>query len=110
MFAMSLMALPCREALLEVVNIWFQSLVAPNRRRRIVQLDIALEIQHIETVQDATITTEDDLEILSITEGQSGEFEEHHHRVLIPHESIQSEYIFRNIFAHYVSTLLIIAT
>ena len=120
MIAMPLNLLPCREALLEVVDVWFH-----NSHHRSDEATIHREKEKCcwrlfhrynsyETVEDAEITTEDELlfEVLSMTtaEGQEGQDECLHTSTIIRHDPIQEDYIFRNTVAHYGGTLLITAS
>lgn len=67
-----------------------------------------------ETVQDAAITTEDEvIEILPeevLEDGGSPPQSPRRSSVLIRHDPIINDYIFRNTLAHYGSTLLITTT
>ena len=97
MFAMSLTALPCQGALLEVVDIWFHHSHhwsnPTEEEEEQCSWSLCRKFNRYETVQDASITIKDELEILSITEGENGELEEleeYHPRVPIRHEPIQS--------------------
>lgn len=121
MFAMPMMALPCREALLEVVDVWFhhshhiQNEITTADSGEVPPEKCCWKLFHrcnpSETVQDADITTEDEFtEILS----DGGIHNETNTQQLLPkssvlirHDPIQSDYIFRNTLAHYGSTLLI---
>ena len=123
MLAMPLMALPCREALLEVVDVWFHqshhitttNVEAP--RSPTTEESSCWKVLHqfnrAETDHDAVITTEDEVVTEEISTPppaspvlrrvSSG-------AILIRHDPIQSDYIFRNTLTHYGSTLLITAT
>ena len=125
-FAMPLMALPCREALLEIVDVWFHHShhqVNSNDNTTATPLTIdddksCWKVFHrfnrAETDRDAIITTEDEVtEILPEEDIGLGLVESPSRRrstVLIRHDPIQSDYIFRNTLAHYGSTLLITTT
>lgn len=123
MLAMPMMALPCREALLEVLDVWY------HRSHHLTNIMIGnvsvartdniekcqWNVFHwcnttSESVQDAPIVMEDEVtEILP----DSTEAEGVHFRrssILIRHEPIQNDYIFRNALAHYGSSLMIIST
>ena len=126
MFAMPMMALPCRDSLLEVVDVWF------HRSHHTDEINNN-DVQHresccwkffhrfnkAETVRDAAITTEDEVTELLPGELELEEENDDNHpsphlgrrsSVLIRHDPIQSDYIFRNTLAHYGSTLLITTT
>ena len=122
-FAMPLMALPCREALLEIVDVWFHHSHHENGNDNTATLTIddnksCWKVFHrfnrAETDRDAIITTEDEVtEILPEEDIGLGLVESPARRrsiVLIRHDPIQSDYIFKNTLAHYGSTLLITTT
>ncbi|KAL7541158.1 hypothetical protein ACHAXR_010834, partial [Thalassiosira sp. AJA248-18] len=117
MIAVPMNLLPCREALLEVVDVWFHhSHHRPDQSANVREEEQCCwkmfhRLNSYETVEDAEITTEDELfEIISTTEGQP-EYDERtslrSSAVLIRHDPIQSDYVFRNTLAHYGGTLLI---
>eukprot|EP00970_Alexandrium_tamarense_P009567 scaffold1924_cov197-Alexandrium_tamarense.AAC.3 len=124
MLAMPLMALPCREALLEVVDVWFHD---SHHRRGDVdnggadadETSWCWRLFHRcnkdETTQDRSIATEDEIqEILptasedELVDGEDSILKPRA-SLLIRNEPIQKDYIFRNSFVHYGSTILIIA-
>eukprot|EP00571_Detonula_confervacea_P014531 CAMPEP_0172308436 /NCGR_PEP_ID=MMETSP1058-20130122/9027_1 /TAXON_ID=83371 /ORGANISM="Detonula confervacea, Strain CCMP 353" /LENGTH=530 /DNA_ID=CAMNT_0013020851 /DNA_START=138 /DNA_END=1726 /DNA_ORIENTATION=+ len=117
MFAMPMMALPCREALLEVVDVWFhhshhirdETAEVPTTGEETCCWKLFHRCNKSETDQDADITTEDEFKEI-LPEGLDDENQIHISSVLIRHDPIQSDYIFRNTFAHYGSTLLITIT
>jgi len=120
MLAMPMMALPCREALLEVVDVWFHhSHHLPDDESvdggvTTAENDTCCwrffrRCNTSETVQDAAITTEDEVtEILAQGRergdsiGSAGRSS-----ILIRNDPITSDYVFRNTLAHYGSTLVI---
>lgn len=117
-FATPLMMLPCREALLEILDVRFHrshhrgSESAAGREEGCCW-NLFHRCNLIEPVQDA----EDELvEQQSITGGpqedDAAECSPQHKpsSVIIRHDPIQSDYVFRNTLAHYGSTLLIITT
>jgi hypothetical protein len=106
--ALPLMALPCRDSLLEIVDVWFH-----RSHHRLGNSTHSIDYEegwcwnlfHIcnrnESMDDAAITTEDEvLEEVAPHERTS---------LILRHEPIQKDYIFRNTFAHFSSTMLIIA-
>lgn len=157
MFAMPMMALPCREALLEVVDVWFHhshhlpnesdndngsdggdgehaSMASSEIREEATCWKILHRWNSTETVHDAAITTEDEItEILpeeidnSSRDGgrisiDMGEYNNNTNNnvgspllfrrsrsasILIRHDPIQYDYVFRNTLIHYGSTMLI---
>ena len=124
-FAMPLMTLPCREALLEVVDVLFHhshhirsrssgsssSTSGNGVNNEASCWKILHKYNKTETVQDAAITTEDEIiEILPEDVGGSPPQSPCGASVLIRHDPIQHDYIFRNTLAHYGSTLLITTT
>ncbi|KAL7427388.1 hypothetical protein ACHAXH_002101 [Discostella pseudostelligera] len=119
MLAMPMMALPCREALLEVLDVWYHrshhlTNMIGNVSARTDIVKCHWSLFHwcnitSESIQNAPIVTEDEVtEILP----DSIEEEVHFRRssILIRHEPIQNDYIFRNAIAHYGSSLMIIST
>lgn len=127
MLAMPLMLLPCREALLEVVDIYFHhshhrssgnndGLSNVNITSNIEEDNSCWKIFHrlnkAETEYDAIITTEDEVkEIIPPPVSEMGPRRLSRPSLLvIRHDPIQSDYIFRNTALHYGSTLLITIT
>ena len=119
MLAMPMMALPCREALLEVLDVWYHrshhlTNMIGNVSARTDIVKCHWSLFHwcnitSESIQNAPIVTEDEVtEILP----DSIEEEVHFRRssILIRHEPIQNDYIFRYAIAHYGSSLMIIST
>eukprot|EP00578_Thalassiosira_sp_NH16_P013394 CAMPEP_0181107494 /NCGR_PEP_ID=MMETSP1071-20121207/17117_1 /TAXON_ID=35127 /ORGANISM="Thalassiosira sp., Strain NH16" /LENGTH=425 /DNA_ID=CAMNT_0023191015 /DNA_START=449 /DNA_END=1723 /DNA_ORIENTATION=+ len=115
---MPMVLLPCREALLEVVDVRFHE---SHHRSDIGNANaeqcwwkLFHRYNSTESVGDAEIKTEDEiLEIQPAAEGPPmGDAGEENpgitpHTVLIRHKSIQKDYVFPNSFAHYGSTLVI---
>ena len=128
MLAMPLMALPCREALLEVVDIYFhQSHHQSGNNDGLDNVNITSNIEednscwklfhHLnkaETEYDAIITTEDEVKEIILPPSPSSNMGPRRlsraSLVMIRHDPIQSDYIFRNTALHYGSTLLITIT
>jgi len=125
MLAMPLMSLPCREALLEVVDIYFHQshhqsgnnngLDNVNSTSNIEEDNSCWKIFHrlnkAETEYDAIITTEDEVkEIIPPPVSEMGPRRQSRLSLVIRHDPIQSDYIFRNTALHYGSTLLITIT
>jgi len=126
MLAMPLMTLPCREALLEVVDIYFHQshhqsgnnngLDNANSTSNIEEDNSCWKIFHrlnkAETEYDAIITTEDEVnEIIPPPTSDMGPRRLSRPSLVIRrHDPIQSDYIFRNTALHYGSTLLITIT
>jgi len=142
MLVMPMTLLPCREALLEVVDVRFHRShhrsESGNAREETCCWKLFHEYNSSESVRDAEITTEDELLVISspmlgtgpsssttiqqlANNTQTHDIEEdphHHHNlerqhsftVLLRHDTIQKDYIFRNSLAHYGSTLLITAS
>ena len=129
MLAMPLIALPCREALLEVIDVFFHRshhrqnapVVINGNKRDAPAMDNEQfcwrwchKFNKYETIQDVIITTEDEVtEILPSTESEEENGEEQSrtraNSIIVREEPIQKDYIFRNTCAHYGSTLLIVA-
>jgi len=140
MLVMPMTLLPCREALLEVVDVRFHRShhrsESGNAREEQCCWKVFHECNSSESVQDAEITTEDELLVISSprlgpssstniqqiandTQPRDIEAEDHHHHpnlerqnsftVLLRHDTIQKDYVFRNTLAHYGSTFLITA-
>jgi len=127
MLATPIVALPCREALLEVVDVWFHHThhhhvvtdhqtaddVATTAENEKCCWAMLHRCNTSETVQDSAITTEDEV-VTEATEILPGDDSQDSPRpkssVLIRHDPIQRDYIFRNTLAHYGSTLLITTT
>lgn len=120
MVACPMNLLPCREALLEVIDVSFHQ--THHRSDRASHQEECCwrffrRYNSFETVGDAEITTEDELvEIVPSSEGHIQAHEEIDQcaaplpsSTLIRHDPIQSDYVFRNAVAHYGSTLLIAA-
>lgn len=128
MLGLPMMALPCREALLEVVDVRFHR---SHRTNNSVAREIADDVggttaggneeegrpwklfrrcNKYETVRDASIVADD--EVVEIAPGAC-----HHGEtpvgarssILIRRVPIQNDYVFRNSLAHYGSTLMIVA-
>ncbi|KAL3803397.1 hypothetical protein HJC23_009361 [Cyclotella cryptica] len=115
--AMPLMALPCRDSLLEIIDVWFHR---SHHRSRPSAYNKAKEGQRCwnlfhtcirsETILDA-ITTEDE-----VIEEEASPYDRVRDEtrllprtsLIIRHDPIQRDYIFRNVCVHYFSTLLII--
>lgn len=116
MLAMPMMALPCRDALLEVLDVWYHRThhvtnMIGNARARAEHGRLLhwCSMTSSDTVQYTPIVTEDEVtEILPV----STEVNDHFGRssILIRHDPIQKDYIFRNAVAHYGSSLMIITT
>jgi len=115
--AMPLMALPCRDSLLEIIDVWFHRShhrSGTSAHQKVNDGQSCWNLFHTfnrsETILDAAITTEDEVveEVLphvSITDDSrllSGT------SLIRRHDPIQRDYIFRNLCVHYFSTLLII--
>lgn len=120
MLAMPMIALPCREALLEVVDIWYHrshhtTNLVDNARAKTGTGKFHWKLFHWCSITPSTvqysytpIVTEDEM-----TEILSDSIEEHdipRSSILIRHEPIQKDYIFRNALAHYGSSVVIITT
>eukprot|EP01083_Nonionella_stella_P043269 116747_1 len=98
-----MMALPRREALLEVVDVWFH-------HGHIVDVycwKLFRQCNRTESVQDAYITTEDEFTDIFREGLDNDEHQIRKSSAVIRHDLIQSDYIFRNTLAHYGITLLI---
>ncbi len=112
MLAMPMMALPCREALLEVVDIWYhrshhaRSMIGNARARKVIG---SLFYWCNMSTEHTRIVAEDE-----VTEIFPASIEEEDHfrrsSILIRRDPIQKDYIFRNALAHYGSSLLLIST
>ena len=116
--------LPCREALLEVIDVWFhqqhhRSDLSDDDRQ---EEECCWKIFHrynsfestFESIEDAVIKTEDELTFEIVSPTTEEELDDdccslQSTAVLIRNGPIQSDYIFRNMFVHYGSTLLITA-
>ena len=127
MLAMPLMLLPCREALLEVVDIYFhQSHHQSGNNDGLNNVNITSNIEednscwkifhrlnNAETEYDAIITTEDEVKEIIHPPPSSDMGPRRLSRpslLVIRHDPIQSDYIFINTALHYGSTLLITIT
>mmetsp|Transcript_31343 Transcript_31343/g.66522 ORF Transcript_31343/g.66522 Transcript_31343/m.66522 type:complete len:643 (-) Transcript_31343:92-2020(-) len=131
MLAMPLMALPCREALLEVIDVLFHR--SHHRKNTPVVIgDDENNLQSIEnegfcwrlchkcnkteSIQDVILTTEDEvMEIRPHLSNNTTAMEENgsgslgRSSVIKRDKPIDEDWIFRNSFAHYSTTLLIVA-
>ena len=130
MLAMPMMALPCREALLEVVDVWFHrshqtsndgvvasgitddddvgggATAGRGNEEEGSPWKLLRRCNKYETVRDASIATED--EVVEIAPESCSPLRRSS-TVLIRRAPIQGDYVFRNSLAHYGSTLTIIA-
>jgi hypothetical protein len=121
--AMPLMALPCRDALLEVVDVYFhhthhRSDVANSSENDSCFWKLLHRMNRNESAQDATITTEDEVDeiVINADEGISSQprrtslipSPKHRASILIRQDPIQRDWVFRNSIIHYVSTLMIV--
>ena len=119
MFAVPMVTLPCREALLEVVDVWFHhehhladeaSTDAQLEGNEKCCWSLFHQYNPSETAEDSAIRTENEVEILETLPEHCPEAERSALRspsVLIRHDPIQRDYVFRNELVHYGSTLLI---
>mmetsp|Transcript_16254 Transcript_16254/g.29356 ORF Transcript_16254/g.29356 Transcript_16254/m.29356 type:complete len:541 (+) Transcript_16254:338-1960(+) len=95
-FAWPLMLLPCRESLLEVVDVWFHH-THPR--------DSTTEDEIFEVPAEGSPFEEDD------ANNDDNVCSPHiKPSVLLRHDPIQSDYIFRNALLHYGSTMFVIIT
>jgi len=125
---MPLLALPCRDALLEVVDVLFHR----SHHRSSEDYDYSSsnannndslfwkllhKLNKNETIQDATITTEDEVEIVFPDDGGATPEQKSpllsamspgRNSILIRQDPIQRDWVFRNSMMHYGSTLLIV--
>eukprot|EP00581_Thalassiosira_minuscula_P009196 CAMPEP_0183707506 /NCGR_PEP_ID=MMETSP0737-20130205/4062_1 /TAXON_ID=385413 /ORGANISM="Thalassiosira miniscula, Strain CCMP1093" /LENGTH=578 /DNA_ID=CAMNT_0025935193 /DNA_START=269 /DNA_END=2002 /DNA_ORIENTATION=+ len=125
MIALPMNLLPCREALLEVVDVWFHHSHHRTESDALPEEQCCWKLfrryNSYESVQDAELTTEDEIfEVLSISTAEGQPAELHHDNectnplrasatLLRRHDPIQRDYVFRNTLAHYGSTVLIAA-
>jgi len=103
--------LPCRDALLEVVDVYFHH--SHHRSTTSEPENICWNALHRfnknETARDATIATEDEID-----EIEAQPIDDEHepitrkNSILIRDHPIQQDYVFRNSILHYGSTLLIV--
>lgn len=118
MLASPLMILPCRDSLLEVVDVWFHhshhsnSNSSPNEEQYCWRVLHRLNNKY-EKVEDAFLTTEDEVNEIQ-PEEMDGETRPRTrsrgnsiNSIIVRDEPIQHDYIFRNAVMHYASTLLI---
>lgn len=108
-FSFKKMVLPCRDALLEVVDVWFHH---THHRSDVGENDsyfwkLLHKLNSNEGLQDATITTEDEIDIIVLrNEGAI----DGRNSILIRHEPINRDWVFRNSMIHYGSTLMILVS
>eukprot|EP00986_Skeletonema_menzelii_P019549 scaffold28406_cov143-Skeletonema_menzelii.AAC.1 len=124
MLAMPLMALPCRDALLEVVDVLFHR---SHHRSADSNLDanndtllwrMLHKLNRNESIDDAAITTEDEVDEIIVTDEVTTTPERRNsplmhmspgrNSILIRKDAIQRDWVFRNSMIHYGSTLMIV--
>jgi len=124
-----LLALPCRDALLEVVDVLFHrshhrssdhnSFSSNENKNDSLFWKLLHKLNKNETIQDATITTEDEVKIVFPDEGGAAlnnnerkspllSISPRRNSILIRSDPIQRDWVFRNSMMHYGSTLLIV--
>ena len=115
MLASPLMILPCRDSLLEVVDVWFHHSHHSNSNSSTNEEQYCWRVLHrlnnrYEKVEDAVLTTEDEVNEIQ-PEEIDGETRprtrSRGNSIIVREEPIQHDYIFRNAVMHYGSTLLI---
>jgi len=130
LMATPMILLPCRDALLEMVDVWYhrshhkgsgENSAGTNNETCCWRM--LHKYNTLETAEDANITTEDEVLEITMEEGQpaagaaagaatDNEFApliRENSIVLIRQNPIQNDYVFRNALAHYGSTLAITA-
>jgi len=120
MLAMPLLALPCRDALLEVVDVLFHRSHhrsdSSDASNDTLFWKMLHKLNRNESIDDAAITTEDEVDeivmdedittperkspLMSMSPGRNS--------ILIRKDAIQRDWVFRNSMMHYGSTLMIV--
>ena len=131
--AMPLMALPCRDALLEVVDVLFHRshhrsgddvFSSNDANNDSLFWKLLHKLNKNESVQDAAITTEDEVDEIIVVEEEEEDatttppderkspllsgVSPRRNSILIRQDPIQRDWVFRNSTIHYGSTLLIV--
>lgn len=128
MLAMPLMALPCRDALLEVVDVLFHrshhrsdidSSSSVDASNDTLLWRILHNLNRNESIDDAAITTEDEIDEIVMDQDTTATTPERkspllssmspgRNSILIRKDAIQRDWVFRNSMIHYGSTLMIV--
>ena len=133
MLATPLMALPCRDALLEVVDVLFHrshhrsdidssSSSSADASKDTLLWRILHKLNRNESIDDAAITTEDEIDEIVIDQDTTTTITTPERKspllssirspgrnsILIRNDAIQRDWVFRNSMIHYGSTLMIV--